>query len=127
MPRSGLGDARRDTSGIPVTQPDQVKVITDHLHATAADFRNIADQSKRQMDQFDLQQGAVSAQESAKAGDFSALQAIRACEQSWNEALEVFAAKLAIAGDKIDQSADTYAKSDQQATQALLDAGRGLR
>ena len=109
-----------------MTQPGQIQVTVKDLHDTAADFRNIADQAKRQMDFFDGIQGELTTETDPISPGFDTLKATRSCEQSWQQALEYFAAKLAVAAEKLDKSADTYVKTDQDAMQALLNAGGGL-
>jgi hypothetical protein len=91
-------------------QQDHIVVTVDELRAVSADIEATADAAARDVDEFDGQQGV----RSGEAAGFDTMAAARSCEQSWQHAVEIAGAKLAVAADTLTLNADTYAGAEQR-------------
>lgn len=100
-------------------QQDHITVTVEELRAVSADIEATADAAARDVDEFDGQQGI----RSGAAAGFDTMAAARSCEQSWQHAVEIAGAKLAVAADKLNVNADTYAVAEQRNVEHF----RGLR
>jgi hypothetical protein len=90
-------------------------VTPEELRAVSADIEATADAAVRNADEFDGQQGV----RSGEAAGFDTMVAARCCEQSWQHAVEIAGAKLAVAADKLHVNADSYAAAEQQNVEHL--------
>lgn len=91
-------------------QQDYFSVTADELRAVSADIEATADAAARDVDEFDGQQSV----RSGGAAGFDTMAVARSCEQSWQHAVEIAGAKLAVAADKLKVNADTYAMAEQR-------------
>lgn len=91
-------------------QEDHIAVTVDELRAASADIEATADAAARDVDEFDGEQGV----RSGEAPGFDTMAAARSCEQSWQYAVEIAGAKLAVAADTLTLNADTYAVTEQR-------------
>ncbi len=91
-------------------QQDHFVVTPDELRAVSADIEATADAAARNADEFDGQQGV----RSGEAAGFDTMTAARSCEQSWQHAVEIAGAKLAVAADNLSLNADAYAAVEQR-------------
>ncbi|MBV8994739.1 MAG: hypothetical protein JO287_13840 [Pseudonocardiales bacterium] len=80
------------------------------LRAVSASIEAAADAAARDIDEFNGQQSV----RSGEAAGFDTMATARFSEQSWQYAVEIIGAKLAVAADKLSLSVDTYALVEQQ-------------
>lgn len=100
-------------------QQDHIKVTAEELRAVSAGIEATADAAARDVDEFDGQQSV----RSGEAAGFDTMASAGSCEQGWQHAIEIAGAKLAVAADKLNLNADTYAAAEQQ----NIEHFRGLR
>jgi hypothetical protein len=99
-------------------QQDHIAVTVEELRAVSADLEATADAAARDVDEFDGQQGI----RCGAAAGFDTMVAARSCEQSWQYAVEIAGAKLAVAADTLNVNAATYAVAEQRNVEHFRDS-----
>jgi uncharacterized protein YukE len=101
---------------------DKIKVTPQELTAVAGQLLDTADEAHRNSAQLDGEQLAPN----GSARGFDSMTAAAACAESWVQAIEVSAAKLALDADNLKANATTYAYVEQT-NQKLFSDGQGAR
>jgi uncharacterized protein YukE len=90
---------------------DGFDVTPEDLRAAATTIAGIADEAHRNVAELSGVQNAMSDQ----ATGFEVIRAAAEVEASWQHAVQVQAAKLALDGDVLELNADTYVETDLRA------------
>jgi hypothetical protein len=93
----------------------KLTVTVADLRTASANLEASADTAARNVDEFDGEQAV----RSGEAAGFDTMTAARSCEQSWQQAVEVIGAKLAVAADNLSLNADAYVATEQEITHSL--------